>query len=134
MFPVTSRYHGLPVAVTELPDGRKVSYVRRRFVPRPETLVRIGEHTVRPAQRHDHVADEVFGDAEQGWQLADANRAMDLDELTAEVGRRLRVTRPGAPPVPEPEAVQPGGVPGVPGLPGAPLALPPGFPKAFGRG
>jgi hypothetical protein len=94
MFSTTSRYYGLPTEVHELPDGREVRYVSRRLLPRPEDLAQIGEHVVAPRQRLDQIAGLVFGDAEQYWRIADANRAMDPDELTAEPGRRLRVTLP----------------------------------------
>jgi hypothetical protein len=91
MFSTTSRYHGIPTAVFDLPDGRTVTYVRRRFLPQPEELAQIGEHEVRQGERLDHIAHAEFGDAEQFWVLADANRAMDPDELIRP-GRRLRVT------------------------------------------
>jgi hypothetical protein len=74
-------------------------YVRRRFLPHPEGLADIGSHVVAPGERLDHVATAEFGDPEQAWRIADANRAMDPDELTLRPGRRLRVTLPyGLPP------------------------------------
>lgn len=91
MFSTSSRYQGIPTAVLELPDGRTVTYVRRRFLPQPEELAQIGEHEVRPGERLDHIAHMEFGDAEQFWILADANRAMEPHELIR-IGRRLRVT------------------------------------------
>jgi len=90
MFSATSRYQGIPTAVLELPDGRSVIYVRRRFLPQPEELAQIGEHEVRQGERLDHIAHEAFGDAEQFWLIADANRAMDPDDLIR-LGRRLRI-------------------------------------------
>lgn len=94
MFSITSRYQGIPTAVHQFPDGRRVVHIQRRFLPRPEDLAQIGEHVVRPLQRPDHIAAEVYGDAEQWWRIADANRAMDPDGLTARPGRRLRITLP----------------------------------------
>ncbi|HEY2058907.1 MAG TPA: LysM domain-containing protein [Amycolatopsis sp.] len=94
MFSTTSRYYGLPTEVHELPDGREVPYASRRLLPLPEDLAQIGEHTVTPGDRLDRIAGQVFGDAEQYWRIADANRALDPDELTAEPGRRLRITLP----------------------------------------
>lgn len=97
MFSLTSRYQGIPTAVYDLPDGRKVPYVRRRFLPRPEELVVIGEHEVRHGERLDTIAFAVFGDPEQFWRIADANRATDLDDLLV-VGMRLRITLPAGTP------------------------------------
>jgi hypothetical protein len=89
---MTSRYQGLPTGTFVSPDGRKVTYVRRRILPQPEDLTQIGTYLVRAGDRLDRVAGQEFGDAERGWQLADANGAMDPDELTAVPGRSLRVT------------------------------------------
>ncbi|MBF6336854.1 LysM domain-containing protein [Nocardia abscessus] len=94
MFSATSRYQGIPTAVHHTPDGREITYVRRRILPHPEDLAQIGSYTVRPAQRPDLVAFAVYGDAEQWWRLADGNGADDPDELTARPGRILRVTLP----------------------------------------
>jgi hypothetical protein len=106
MFSITSRYQGIPTAVFELPDGRKVTYVRRRFLPHPEELTQIGEHEVRVGERLDNIAYQAFGDPEQFWRIADANREMDPDELVR-VGARLRITLPAGMPQ--------GGLLGAPG-------------------
>lgn len=95
MFAITSRYRGLPTANLRLPDGRTVSYLRRRFVPHPEALAQLREHVVRPGERLDGIAFAELGDAELAWQIADANRAADPDELVVP-GRRLRITLPAA--------------------------------------
>ena len=110
MFSVTSRYQGLPTATHQLPDGRTVVYVRRRFLPRPEDLSPIGSHVVTPAERNrlDLVAAVEFDDAQRWWQIADANRADDPDELTVAPGRVLRITLPAGLPLG-------GGLLGVPG-------------------
>lgn len=94
MFSITSRYQGIPTVTHTLPDGRRVAYVRRRFLPHPEDLTQIGEHLVLPGERLDQIAGKEFGDAEQAWRIADANRVMDPDELTCKPGRRLRITLP----------------------------------------
>ena len=96
MFTATSRYQGIPTATCELPDGRTVVYVRRRFLPPPEDLTPIGSHVVTSGERNrlDLVATAELGDPELSWQVADANRAMDPDDLTLVPGRRLRITLP----------------------------------------
>ncbi|MFE0022441.1 LysM domain-containing protein [Amycolatopsis sp. NPDC059021] len=98
MLATTSRYQGIPTAVHETADGRKIVYLRRRILPHPEDLAQIGEHTVKPGERLDNVAAKELGDAERFWQVADANRAMDPAALTVHPGRKLRITlAPGTP-------------------------------------
>lgn len=94
MFTPTSRYAALEVAALELPDERKVVYVRRRFVPQPESLALIEEQIVQLGDRLDNVAAARLGDPELFWRIADANRAMRPADLVAEPGRRLRITLP----------------------------------------
>ena len=93
-FPPNSRYLGIATATIELPDGRSVAYLRRRFVPTPEGLAVVQERIVAQGERLDGISAEVFGDPELFWRLADGNRAMRPEELTTSPGRRLRVTQP----------------------------------------
>lgn len=93
-FASTSRYYGLETAELELPDGRKVAYVRRRFVPQPERFALLQEHQVTEGERLDNITDQYLGDPELFWRVCDANRAMRPDELTETIGRRLRITLP----------------------------------------
>ncbi|TGA86305.1 LysM peptidoglycan-binding domain-containing protein [Streptomyces sp. MZ04] len=94
MFEPSSRYHGVPTTTHTLADGRTVTHLRRRFLPRPEELTAVGEHVVTAGERLDGVAARRYGDPEQSWRIADANRTMRPDELTAVPGRRLRITLP----------------------------------------
>ncbi|MFB7276250.1 LysM domain-containing protein [Streptomyces hydrogenans] len=89
-----SRYHAVPTTTYTLPDGRTVAHLRRRFLPRPEELTTVGEHVVAAGDRLDRIAARTYGDAEQSWRIADANRATRPDDLTAVPGRRLRITLP----------------------------------------
>jgi hypothetical protein len=93
-FPANSRYHAIPVAALELPDRPTIAYLRRRFVPPPDELAPLREHTVVQGDRLDLLAASYLGDPELFWRLCDANGAMRPDELTAVVGRRLRVSLP----------------------------------------
>lgn len=105
LFPPDSRYHGLETATWVDDEGETVTYLKRRFVPPPERFADIGEHLVADGERLDHLAHRYAGDPEQFWRLADANRAMRPEELTEEVGRRLRVTLPeGVPGAPREES------------------------------
>ena len=93
-FSVTSRYHGIEIAQLEAGNGTKVPYLRRRFVPQPERFELLQEHVVKQGERLDNITYQYLGDPEQFWRLCDANRAMHPEELTAETGRRLRITLP----------------------------------------
>jgi hypothetical protein len=96
MFTPTSRYYGLTTATHTLPDGRIVVYVLRRFAPQPDSLSQIGSHIVQPGEvgRLDLIAAREIGSAEMWWQLADANRAMNPDDVAASAGAVLRLTLP----------------------------------------
>lgn len=94
LFPATSRYHGIDVAFLEREDGAAVAYLRRRFLPQPERLATVREHTVVAGDRLDNLAALHLGDPELFWRLCDANRALHPNELLARLGRRLRVTLP----------------------------------------
>lgn len=90
----TSRYRAVERAVYTGPDGRPVAYLRRRFLPHGDRMPLLGEVAVAPADRLDLVANRTLGDPLQFWQICDANNAMNPFELTAEVGRLLRVPIP----------------------------------------
>lgn len=93
-FPPSSRYHDVEVAQLELPGGRTVSYLRRRFIPPPEAHALLREHVVREGERLDQIAATTLGDPEQFWRVADANCAMAPEDLTRDAGRALRITFP----------------------------------------
>jgi hypothetical protein len=100
-FSPSSRYRDTEVAQLRLPDGRTVAYLRRRFVPQPESFALLREHTVRDGDRLDQVAAMHLGDPEQFWRIADANGSVAPEQLTDEVGRRLRITLPAGVPGPD---------------------------------
>jgi nucleoid-associated protein YgaU len=102
MLPPTSRYASVGTATLITAGGTTVVYLERRFVPKPGSLAQVGTHTVTPGDRLDLIASAAIGDPSQWWQVADANRAMWPEDLTATVGTVLRITLPQ-------------GVPGVPG-------------------
>jgi len=94
MFSLTSRYYGIPTTTLETPDGRKIAYVRRRFVPPPERFELLLEHVVTQAERLDNITAQYFADPELFWRLCDANGAIRPEELIETIGRRLRITLP----------------------------------------
>lgn len=100
--PPTSRYASVGTTTLTTASGTTIVYLERRFVPQPGSLTQVGVHTVVPGDRLDLIASTAIGDPSQWWQVADANRAMWPEDLTASTGAVLRITLPQ-------------GVPGVPG-------------------
>jgi hypothetical protein len=93
-FAPTSRYYGIETVVAVLPDGRRVSVLRRRLVPAPERFTLLQEHVVSQDERIDRLSAAYLGDPQAFWRIADANTAMQPEQLTAELGRRVRITLP----------------------------------------
>jgi hypothetical protein len=92
LFPLNSRYRGIDTAT--LPTAsRTIVYVRRRFVPLPEQLTPIQQHTVRQGERLDNLAAQFLGDPELFWRLCDANGAMRPEELETP-GLTIRIALP----------------------------------------
>jgi hypothetical protein len=94
LFPPTSRYHGIDTVTLETAAGLTIVYLRRRFVPSPDRFALLQEHAVEQGDRLDNLAARFLGDPELFWRLCDANNALRPDELTEEIGRRLRITMP----------------------------------------
>jgi hypothetical protein len=93
LFAATSRYYGIGTATIEQ-NGRTSVYVLRRFVPPPERFQLLQTHTVMQGERLDNITATYLGDPTLFWRVCDANRAMRPWELTATVGRVLRITLP----------------------------------------
>ncbi len=96
MFDPSSRYAYIEDAVLPTPDGREVSYKRRRFLPHGAKLTLLIEVTVREGQHLDLLTARTLGDATQWWRLADANNAMRPADLETP-GQTLRVPLPRIP-------------------------------------
>jgi len=94
IFPATSRYSGIDTATLTNAQGIVTIYLRRRFVPSPDQFALLQWHIVTQGDRLDNIAARYLGDPEQFWRICDANNAMQPDELTATIGRRLRITLP----------------------------------------
>jgi hypothetical protein len=103
-FAATSRYFGIPTATMAAPDGSMITYVRRRFIPPPETYSLLFNYTVVDGDRLDNITAKYFGDPEQFWRIADANNVLDADELTATPGKQIRITLPRGVPGQPPNA------------------------------
>lgn len=94
MFAETSRYSKMETASYFTPDGEKVMYKRRRFLPRGEELQLLVEVKVTEGDRLDNITAKTLGDPEQFWQVCDANNTMNPNKLTEEVGTVIRVPIP----------------------------------------
>jgi len=92
MFEPNSRYYSLDTAISTLPSGQQVAYVRRRFLPSAKDALVLATVSVAAGDRLDLMAARLLGDAEQFWQICDANDAMNPPELTAEIGRKLDIS------------------------------------------
>ena len=86
----SGRYDGVEVATTTAPDGaqgvREVRYLRRRELPDPRALTTLALHRVTAGDRLDLIAARYLGEPTATWQIADANAALDPDQLTAADG------------------------------------------------
>lgn len=94
MFDPRSRYAKLQTATHQAADGRQITYVRRRFLPKGREMPLLVEATLRAGERLDHVTNRTLGHPEAFWRVADANNAMNPTDLVGEVGDRLRIPVP----------------------------------------
>lgn len=92
-FGPASRYAHVETA-TLTRAGVEVPYLKRRIIAPPEAFETVQEHRVREGERPDTIAADAFGDPELYWRLCDANVVIRPDELTAEPGKRIRITLP----------------------------------------
>lgn len=91
MFFRGSRYEAVANAELTTATGRVIRYKRVRFIPEARGVV---TRTVQQGDRLDVISYQIYRDPEQFWRICDANRALQPDELTEEVGRRLSVPLP----------------------------------------
>jgi hypothetical protein len=103
-FPPSSRYHRIEIVRLVAVGGRTVAYLRRRFVPPPESMAALQEHRVVDGERLDHLAARYLGDPEQYWRICDANSSFVPADLTEVPGRTLRIALPAGFPAPPPHA------------------------------
>lgn len=98
MFETNSRYFNVETAKMTAtgPDGqpRVVAYKRRRFIAPSAGSVTLVEHTVTRGDRLDLITARYLGDPTQFWRVCDANDVLRPDELTREVGIRIRIALP----------------------------------------
>ena len=93
LIPGNGRYQLVGTASITMPDGRTITYLRRRFLPPPANFATLYEITVTYGDRLDLLAARHLSDPEQFWRICDANPIMEPEELE-EVGRHIRITLP----------------------------------------
>ncbi|MEH2221897.1 LysM domain-containing protein [Nostoc sp.] len=91
MFTESSRYYDIQIAKWQTTSNQTISYLRRRFLPSSQRFEIFQEHQVSEGDRLDNITANYLHDPEVFWHLCDANNVMHPDELTAQVGRRLRI-------------------------------------------
>lgn len=99
MFDKNSRYYNIKEATISTTgkdeDTRIIVYKKRRFIPDSENMTMLLEHTVTEGERLDNITALYLGDPTQFWRLCDSNLILNPEELTKDIGRRIKVTMPG---------------------------------------
>ena len=103
LFAPNSRFIGIATSTLVTADGATIRYIQRRFLPQPEQLAQLQQHTVVQGDRLDVIAAQYLGDSQLFWRICDANVSKRPEDLTATVGKVLRICLP----------------PGIPGGPNA---------------
>jgi hypothetical protein len=77
MFLKTSRYANTPQIQIALPDGTQINAVQLRTIPATTG----GLTPVTANDRLDVIAYRMYSDATRYWHIADANSALDANDL-----------------------------------------------------
>lgn len=94
VFPLNSRYNGVPQLRVTLADGREVTCLGRRIIPDMARYRPMAHHGCVEGDRADQVSAGGYGDPLLYWRIADASGGDDTAELTKPLGRRLMVPLP----------------------------------------
>ena len=87
----SSRYYGAGALQITLQSGTTVSYLSRRIIPPMSIYTQTQNYSVASGDRTDILAARFLGDPILFWMLADANGALDSNELTATPGRAILI-------------------------------------------
>ncbi len=93
-FAPTSRYYGIEAITIETERQGTIAYIRRRFIPQPDHFQLLQEHVVTEKERLDSITHRYLSDPEQFWRICDANGAMEPNDLTDTIGKKIRITLP----------------------------------------
>jgi len=95
MFDKNSRYYTIKEATITGKDTGIIVYKKRRFIPDGENMTILLEHTITQGERLDNITAFYLGDPTQFWRLCDSNLILNPEELTKDIGRRIKVAMPG---------------------------------------
>ena len=93
-FAPTSRYVAIPTAEYLAPDGRRIVYLTRRFLPDRSKFVLLERAEVTAGDRLDLLAERYLADPLQFWRIADCNAAMNPIDLMSQPGGTVDVCLP----------------------------------------
>lgn len=85
MFLENSRYYKLPTVETTTGDGRAVVALKLRPLPAPPAE----PHIVKDNDQLDVLAHHHHADGTKFWHIADANTALQANQLVAETGATI---------------------------------------------
>lgn len=104
-FPTDSRYYGSSTLTYTTPTGQSITYLARRFVPKPgaPNFATIAQYRVKQGDRLDLITAKYLGDPLIFWLICDANGATRPNDLVETPGSVIQITTPQ----------------GVPGMPSA---------------
>ena|SRR5215472_6840721 len=87
----SSRYYGSPIESHTGANGQDAVYLQRRIIPQPGVYTALQDYVVVDGDRLDNLAAKYLGDPLLFWMICDANGAVDPDDLTAQVGRTIKI-------------------------------------------
>src|SRR5271157_1280479 len=86
-----SRYYGTGVEQITLANGTVVSYLSRRIIPPISIYTQTQNYSGVLGDRLDNLAARFIGDPILFWMIADANGAVDANDLTSAPGRVILI-------------------------------------------
>ncbi len=81
MFERNSRYYNIEKSYYSCPDGSKILYVRRRFIPKIKRDDSWPIIVCREGDRLDLLAKSVLNDSEAFWRICDINFELNPRKL-----------------------------------------------------
>ncbi|HEX4848263.1 MAG TPA: hypothetical protein VFV30_08965 [Novosphingobium sp.] len=93
-FPPNSRYAGVPLRETTLPDGTTRRFVGRRIIPQTGRYQALDRHRAAGDERIDGLAAASYGDPELYWRICDAGGDADPGEAAGPAGRLILIPLP----------------------------------------
>jgi hypothetical protein len=77
MFDRNSRYYNIEKVFHSCQGGKRIVYVRRRFIPKVKRDVNYPTLTWRAGDRLDLIAERLLSDSEKFWRICDVNYVLN---------------------------------------------------------